>query len=554
MSDFLDKRKAALESWGHEALKHELLPTSVANELSSIRTQSPSALFDSSDRPLVAGLFGGTGVGKSTLLNRLAGSEIARTSVERPTSREVTLYHHSSVKLQSLPDNLPTDKVHTATHENPANRHILWIDMPDFDSVESANRALVDDWLPHIDLLLYIVSPERYRDDNGWRLLLSRVEHHAWIFVINHWDRGHTSQRADFHSLLQQAGLADPVIFCTDSSPEPVAEDQFAEMQSLIQSIADNNTIRQLEQRGLTVRQREISSLLQQAEAAMGPRQALGELRSHWKNDWQRVSASLASSLEWKYPVLADKWHQEEPGLLPSLLKALPGPFGKSMQSQSSSAPELPFDIPEDIFDDSTMQQINDDLDELIQQAQNFQAPSAAIRKYIDLARPQLADHLNQEVELALKSSLSNPGTSTQRGLARLLAWVGTILPIAALGWVGYRIISAFSDGANSADAYLGTGFIINAALLILLAWGVPWFLHRKIKPTSRQAALRGYQQGTRNALRRWRDDIDAQLRIVDDIRSGLAIQAEDLQKSLETRAQTPETSGPLSRLLTPTT
>jgi putative ribosome biogenesis GTPase RsgA len=36
-------------------------------------------------RPLIVAFFGGTGVGKSTLLNRLAGEDIARVGVTRPS-------------------------------------------------------------------------------------------------------------------------------------------------------------------------------------------------------------------------------------------------------------------------------------------------------------------------------------------------------------------------------------------------------------------------------------------------------------------------------------
>ena len=57
---------------------------------------------------------GGTGVGKSSLLNRLAGKAVAKTGIERPTSREVTLFHHRSVALQHLPENLPIASVKIA--------------------------------------------------------------------------------------------------------------------------------------------------------------------------------------------------------------------------------------------------------------------------------------------------------------------------------------------------------------------------------------------------------------------------------------------------------
>jgi hypothetical protein len=51
-------------------------------------------------------------------LNRLAGQEIARTGVVRPTSKEVTLFHHTSVKITQLPSRLPIDKIKVAEHQS----------------------------------------------------------------------------------------------------------------------------------------------------------------------------------------------------------------------------------------------------------------------------------------------------------------------------------------------------------------------------------------------------------------------------------------------------
>src|SRR5579884_14444 len=55
------------------------------------------------DRPLlVVMLMGGTGVGKSTLLNALAGGAIAVASFTRPTTRDPVVYYHESVKPDRL--------------------------------------------------------------------------------------------------------------------------------------------------------------------------------------------------------------------------------------------------------------------------------------------------------------------------------------------------------------------------------------------------------------------------------------------------------------------
>ena len=147
----------------------------------------------------------------------------------------------------------------TALHSNDHYRHVMFIDMPDFDSVESANRKLVDAWLPHLDVVLYVVSPDRYRDDQGWRLLLQHASEHAWLFVMNHWDRGEQVQLDDFRTQLRGAGMSDPLIFRSDSSqataqmdnspgstnpslPEIKSrEDDFEKLQSTLRRLADES-------------------------------------------------------------------------------------------------------------------------------------------------------------------------------------------------------------------------------------------------------------------------------------------------------------------------
>ncbi|HLF97170.1 MAG TPA: GTPase domain-containing protein, partial [Methylococcaceae bacterium] len=232
----LQKHLAAARQWAREAAGAGWLAAEDAAALENFDATEPGALFEGDGRPLVAAFFGGTGVGKSSLLNRLAGEPVARVGVERPTSHEVSLYLHESVELARLPGEFPVERVRIARHRNAARRGVLWIDMPDMDSTDAANRAQALAWLPHIDVVIYVVSPERYRDDKGWRLLVQHGQRHAWLFVMNQSDHADPAQIEDFLRQLQRAGFRQPVVLGTDCQPETALRqsDDFTRLETLL--------------------------------------------------------------------------------------------------------------------------------------------------------------------------------------------------------------------------------------------------------------------------------------------------------------------------------
>jgi GTP-binding protein EngB required for normal cell division len=135
---------------------------------------------------LTIGLLGGTGVGKSTVMNALAGSEIASASHRRPHTDRVLIYsHEESGPLVPPPpaEDLPWTLV---GHRSDALRQVLLCDLPDFDSLLGEHRERVIRFLEHLDLLVWVTSPEKYGDGRFYEFLAQVPKaKQNFIFVLN---------------------------------------------------------------------------------------------------------------------------------------------------------------------------------------------------------------------------------------------------------------------------------------------------------------------------------------------------------------------------------
>jgi energy-coupling factor transporter ATP-binding protein EcfA2 len=168
---------------------------------------------------LVIMLMGGTGVGKSTLLNALAGGAVAHASFTRPTTRDPVVYYHHSVSPQRLDPALRFCKL--VPHERPALAQKILVDTPDLDSNDVANREKLFRLLPVADVVLYVGSQEKYHDELGWELFLRQRQRRAFAFVLNKWDRclqpsaGGLRPDEDLLRDLRAEGFTHPLLFRT---------------------------------------------------------------------------------------------------------------------------------------------------------------------------------------------------------------------------------------------------------------------------------------------------------------------------------------------------
>jgi GTPase Era involved in 16S rRNA processing len=467
------------QTWAQQAVDQHQMDAELPHDLFKLDERMPDSLFAKvADRPLIVAFMGGTGVGKSTLLNRLAGQDIARTGVERPTSREVTLFHHDTVTITQLPAGLPIDKVRVSQHHDDEKRNIVWIDMPDFDSIELTNKSLVLEWLPHIDVLLYVVSPERYRDNKAWQLLLSEGARHAWLFVLNQWDRGQSSQFEDFKLQLSKAGFADPMVFKTDCSAQP-AEDEFTQLVDHLLQLSTGNNVINLEQRGRESRLRELQKVLEHLHEDLAEHdyQALIDF---FQLQWQKTRQLLLEGFNWP-------------------LKQMAIAYAKNPGNRADNI----------IWDEWAQSRFNDLLDQVIDKASMLKLPVKPLKNGVKPVRENIATKIVTQTELGCRQALLHPGNGVQRSLLKILRVSEFLLPLTAMVVVGYEIFSEFYEGAMLDDRYLGTNFAIHSTLLIAISWLLPFFLHKKMQPSLEKAARTGLQKGIEVAFIQIETEID---------------------------------------------
>ena len=163
------------------------LPT---DEAEAVRADAVGRLGFPADVYVLA-LVGGTGVGKSSLLNALAGTPVSPASVRRPTTEEPVAWlpREARPDLEGLLGWLEVRELRE--HEGPARGGVAILDLPDMDSVAVAHRARVEALLPRVDAVLWVTDPEKYHDavlhDGFLREWLPRLDRQA--IVLNKADR-----------------------------------------------------------------------------------------------------------------------------------------------------------------------------------------------------------------------------------------------------------------------------------------------------------------------------------------------------------------------------
>lgn len=209
-----------------EALGAGRLPPELLAEMAALRERARQRLAHSRGHIVVA-VAGGTGSGKSSLVNALLGQAISRPGVRRPTTDHVQAAPvGDAAGAEPLLDWLQVYERHPVPAEGAAAdlQGALLLDLPDVDSVVREHWDAAERLIERCDLLLWVVDPVKYAHALAHEGYFARLAHHAGVLLValNHADRlGAGEQQtclAHLRELLAGHGLGEARCFLTSAA------------------------------------------------------------------------------------------------------------------------------------------------------------------------------------------------------------------------------------------------------------------------------------------------------------------------------------------------
>jgi GTP-binding protein EngB required for normal cell division len=186
-------------------------------------------VVDQADRRLsisgsatVVALAGATGSGKSSIFNALSGTTLATVGVRRPTTAHAMACSWGDESAEDLLDWLQIPRRHVLETDpamDAALDGLVLLDLPDHDSTELDHRMEVDRLVQLVDMLIWVVDPQKYADAAIHDRYLKPLSQHAdvMMIILNQVDKLTAKQRAqclsDLRRLLDSEGLGKvPVV------------------------------------------------------------------------------------------------------------------------------------------------------------------------------------------------------------------------------------------------------------------------------------------------------------------------------------------------------
>src|SRR5215469_600642 len=208
---------------GPDGFREELVA-----EAAEVLSRAGQRLRLSSNHTVVS-LAGGTGSGKSSLFNQLAGADFSTVGVTRPVTREAHACVWGMAGAGPLLEWLGVPRRHRYARASALSggeqsmTGLVLLDLPDHDSVLGYATDLVDKLIGLSDVMIWVLDPQKYADFAVHRRFLVPLAGHAEVVavVLNQCDLLTASQIEDcvqdLRRLLDSEGLHDAQILTTSA-------------------------------------------------------------------------------------------------------------------------------------------------------------------------------------------------------------------------------------------------------------------------------------------------------------------------------------------------
>jgi 50S ribosome-binding GTPase len=179
----------------------------------------------------VVALAGSTGSGKSSLFNVLSGADISPAGVRRPTTAKAYASVWGSDGAAPLVQWLGVPRRQTTWRHGPGLRAeevgdldgLVLLDLPDHDSAVLEHQHEVDRLVELVDLLVWVVDPQKYADKLVHERYLRRLAAHesVTVVVLNQVDTVNPFAAAecadDLRRLIDEDGLRRSPVLTTSA-------------------------------------------------------------------------------------------------------------------------------------------------------------------------------------------------------------------------------------------------------------------------------------------------------------------------------------------------
>lgn len=205
------------------ALGEGRLPAPAIADARAVADRAQARRGLSEDLTVVA-FAGSTGAGKSTLFNSIVGEEVAKAGVLRPTTSEpLAAIWRETPETIALLEWLGVTRWHVASGGAETLADLILIDLPDHDSTHAAHRAHVDHFVERVDLMVWVLDPQKYADALVHEQYLRRFSRHddVTVVVLNQVDRLTVAEAqqclAHVKRLVAEDGLTDAVVIAASN-------------------------------------------------------------------------------------------------------------------------------------------------------------------------------------------------------------------------------------------------------------------------------------------------------------------------------------------------